>query len=183
MTGLSLPSANLTELPENVCELESLERLFLRDNQLTTLPKSIRRLKKLHNLDVFNNKINSLKDKISAISQLNTDIEENLKNRDELHKEVPSKLFFLCSNDNLNKINKFELEKDIIDYFTNESFFQRLIRVILPWIYRKKRIYIFKKYYNFLSSKFRSYLDNNIELDDSEINKGLKWILSFKKII
>ncbi|MDE3087813.1 MAG: leucine-rich repeat domain-containing protein, partial [Chloroflexota bacterium] len=59
-TLLVLRGRGISELPNEIGDLVSLQALDLSHNQLTTLPKSISKLVSLHTLDLSNNQLTSL---------------------------------------------------------------------------------------------------------------------------
>ena len=67
---LSLSDNNLTTIPENIGDLDSLVSLSLKNNQLTTLPESIGDLSSLEYLRLNGNQLTSLPESIGDLSSL-----------------------------------------------------------------------------------------------------------------
>jgi Leucine-rich repeat (LRR) protein len=59
---LDLSNAGLTEIPEEIFDVDNLERLNIRTNQIRTIPADIRRLVKLKWLDVRGNPLEQVTD-------------------------------------------------------------------------------------------------------------------------
>lgn len=69
-TELDLSGMELTELPEEVCELTWLTNLHLTSNWLTTLPESIGDLTALTDLILYDNRLTALPDSIGRLGAL-----------------------------------------------------------------------------------------------------------------
>ncbi|WP_112134132.1 leucine-rich repeat domain-containing protein [Glycomyces dulcitolivorans] len=69
-TVLDLSDLDLTELPEEICELTWLTELDLRDNRLTSLPESIGALTALTKLDLYENRLRALPDSFGHLRSL-----------------------------------------------------------------------------------------------------------------
>lgn len=71
LSGWALPLQDLlTEIPDEVFELEDLEALYLNGNLITSIPESISKLKKLRTLDLTSNELENLPDSISDLNEL-----------------------------------------------------------------------------------------------------------------
>jgi Leucine-rich repeat (LRR) protein len=68
--SLGCDSPELTNIPEEGCNLENLEKLFLHGNHLTSLPEWIGRLSSLETLSVHHNHLTSLPEWIGSLSNL-----------------------------------------------------------------------------------------------------------------
>lgn len=92
---LKLYGNKLTELPEWICELESLEKLYIGKNQLKALPQSIGNLKNLKLLSAQYNDIDTLPNSIVELENL----EQLILNQNKL-KYLP---------DDIGKMKKLEI--------------------------------------------------------------------------
>ena len=96
-TELDLSDMGLTELPDSLWELTSLQELHLQINQLTVLPESIGQLRSLDMLLLASNQLTVLPESIGQLVAL-----ENLILSDNLLTSLPvclrelSKLDYLC---------------------------------------------------------------------------------------
>ena len=71
-TALDLRSNQLTTLPENIGELQNLQKLSLGGNQLTALPESIGGLENLQMLFLYANQLTALPESIGKLRSLQT---------------------------------------------------------------------------------------------------------------
>ncbi|MBL7051668.1 MAG: AAA family ATPase, partial [Nanoarchaeota archaeon] len=156
-----------------------IHKLFQQKNDLNISPYFNNN--KLKIKKIISN-MNLLKQKLENLSKVNEEIEQLQNKTDQQSKQVPRKLYNLCSKDKFEKINKFEIETDIINHFANKSFFRKILEWIFPSIYQKREQVLFKKYYNLLSTNFKDYLTKNIQLNGKGIQKSLEWILLFKQM-
>lgn len=67
---LDLSGMNLSELPQEICNLSNLRSLDLRSNHLNSLPNSIGNLNNLTSLNLWNNHLSSLPESIGDLSNL-----------------------------------------------------------------------------------------------------------------
>ncbi len=67
---INLVGFKITNVPKQLCELKSLERLEVSKNRLMSLPKEIERLKSLRYLDLSHNKITYLPESIGNLKKL-----------------------------------------------------------------------------------------------------------------
>ncbi len=67
---LDLTGLELTTLPEIICHLKALQKLFLRENHLTSLPEAIGSLIHLNTLNLFANQLENLPDTIKSLTSL-----------------------------------------------------------------------------------------------------------------
>ena len=70
IVGLGLYNIKLRTLPESIGDLESLQKLYLRNNLLSTLPKSIKNLKSLEALGLGDNQLTALPESIGNLHSL-----------------------------------------------------------------------------------------------------------------
>jgi len=71
LTAWGMPQEEmLTEIPDEVFEMETLEGLYLGGNLITSIPDSISRLKNLRTLDLTSNQLEELPDSISDLHEL-----------------------------------------------------------------------------------------------------------------
>ncbi|MHA1281925.1 MAG: leucine-rich repeat domain-containing protein [Promethearchaeota archaeon] len=97
VTGIGLYDCGLTNLPESIGNLKSLEIFNLDSNQLTTLPESIGNLKSLEYLSLYNNKLTTLPQSIGNLSSL----KELWLNRNQL-RTLPESFWNLKSLEKLS---------------------------------------------------------------------------------
>ena len=80
LTNLSLPAMQLTSVPQSIGTLDSLETLFLNDNQISVLPESICNLPSSCQIQVQNNCITppypDCTSRLGGIGEQNDDCEE-----------------------------------------------------------------------------------------------------------
>jgi len=69
-TELDLSNMDLTELPDEVCELTALTMLDLSGNRLASLPESISDLTRLTELNLYDNKLTGLPESIGRLTAL-----------------------------------------------------------------------------------------------------------------
>lgn len=70
ITVLNLDESNIETLPPEVCDLISLQKLYLRKNLLSELPSTIGKLKALETLNLFQNQLSSLPSEIGKLKNL-----------------------------------------------------------------------------------------------------------------
>ncbi len=70
--GLGLRKFQLTELPEEIVQLQNLQTLYLVDNKLIQLPKEIGQLQKLQTLGLATNQLTRLPQEIGQLQNLQT---------------------------------------------------------------------------------------------------------------
>lgn len=69
-TSLELPNKGISELPDEIGTLTSLQVLILSNNEITRLPESIGDLISLYSLDLSGNQLTSLPDSIGKLTSL-----------------------------------------------------------------------------------------------------------------
>lgn len=70
LIGLSLHAWNLEKFPDEICKLESLEKLYLCFNKINSIPTSIESLKNLKMLHLGSNKLKELPHEIGKLKNL-----------------------------------------------------------------------------------------------------------------
>ncbi len=157
-----------------------IQKLFDKKNDLkisSGIKEDLREIKKIKD------EIAIRKNKIKEISLLHEKVEKKQIELVKLIEEIPTKEYLASEKDNLEKIDKFELERDIDLNFYFINFFRRILETLIPSIRKKREHKIFKKYYLQLQKEFIIYLMDNISLRSYEIKNFLKRILILKKIV
>ncbi|MDJ1183968.1 leucine-rich repeat domain-containing protein [Roseofilum casamattae] len=70
LQGLSLNNNQLSELPEAIAQLTSLQGLYLSGNQLSEVPEAIAQLTSLQRLDLDNNQLSEVPEAIAQLTSL-----------------------------------------------------------------------------------------------------------------
>ena len=131
----------------------------------------------------INMQINTINKELDRMAELNNTIDQLQNKIDSMASQLPVDLYVLCTQDSFQKINKFKLETDLDKFFNKkQGFIQKILEILFPARYRKKCHDVFHFYYSTLSSSFRGYLDKNIDLSTNNIEKTLRWLLTFKQI-
>ncbi len=132
-------------------------------------------------LEIKNSAIEEIKIKINEMSNINKSIDEALINIEIFSKTIPSELLEKCDKIPIN-LDIFELKNDISIISSEPSFFNKLLKLIYPGYFRKKKYKIFRKYYDGLNLEYKKFFDKNIQLSGVEILKGLNWLLAITQI-
>jgi Leucine-rich repeat (LRR) protein len=84
---LNLSGMGLTEIPEEICQLQSLARLDLSLNQISEIPKEIGELKNLTSLDLSHNQISEISKDIGELTNL-TSLDFSYNQISEIPREI-----------------------------------------------------------------------------------------------
>jgi len=120
VTGLGLYDLKLIQIPPEVFDLKSLERLYLPSNQLSSIPDDIEILKNLKSLDLRINQLQSIPESIG-----------NLKNLESLYlfnnqlTNIPGEIV------KLNNLNHLSLGKN--QFKVIPPIIEKLTKLIVLW--------------------------------------------------